>query len=64
MSVTIRILMVLKSVSILYRVFLVEQHRGFAFVEFELQEDAAAAIDNMVSKYHRTNNVEDFISFS
>lgn len=25
-----------------------EKHRGFAFVEFELAEDAAAAIDNMV----------------
>ena len=25
-----------------------EKHRGFAFVEFELPEDAAAAIDNMV----------------
>jgi len=27
----------------------VEKHRGFAFVEFELAEDAAAAIDNMVN---------------
>lgn len=27
-----------------------EKHRGFAFVEFELAEDAAAAIDNMVWK--------------
>jgi RNA recognition motif-containing protein len=26
-----------------------QQHRGFAFVEFEANEDAAAAIDNMVS---------------
>lgn len=25
-----------------------EKHRGFAFVEFENAEDAAAAIDNMV----------------
>lgn len=24
-----------------------EKHRGFAFIEFELAEDAAAAIDNM-----------------
>lgn len=27
-----------------------EKHRGFAFIEFETAEDAAAAIDNMVSK--------------
>ena len=27
-----------------------EKHRGFAFVEYELQEDAQAAIDNMVSE--------------
>ena len=26
-----------------------EKHRGFAFVEFELAEDAAAAIDNLAS---------------
>lgn len=25
-----------------------EKHRGFAFIEFELPEDAVAAIDNMV----------------
>lgn len=25
-----------------------EKHRGFAFIEFELPEDAAGAIDNMV----------------
>jgi len=25
-----------------------EKHRGFAFIEFETAEDAAAAIDNMV----------------
>lgn len=25
-----------------------EKHRGFAFIEFDLPEDAAAAIDNMV----------------
>lgn len=25
-----------------------EKHRGFAFIEFEAAEDAAAAIDNMV----------------
>lgn len=27
-----------------------EKHRGFAFIEFELSEDALAAIDNMVNK--------------
>ena len=27
-----------------------EKHRGFAFIDFELPEDAQAAIDNMVSK--------------
>ena len=27
-----------------------EKHRGFAFIEFELPEDALAAIDNMVSR--------------
>ena len=26
-----------------------EKHRGFAFVEFELAEDAAAAVDNLAS---------------
>lgn len=26
-----------------------EKHRGFAFIEFEFAEDAAAAIDNMVN---------------
>ena len=28
-----------------------EKHRGFAFIEFELPEDALAAIDNMVSRH-------------
>lgn len=28
-----------------------EKHRGFAFIEFELPEDAVAAIDNMVRGY-------------
>lgn len=27
-----------------------QKHRGFAFIEYETAEDAAAAIDNMVSK--------------
>lgn len=26
-----------------------QRHRGFAFIEYEVAEDAAAAIDNMVS---------------
>lgn len=26
-----------------------QKHRGFAFIEYETAEDAAAAIDNMVS---------------
>lgn len=29
-----------------------EKHRGFAFIEFESAEDAAAAIDNMVNKFY------------
>jgi len=29
----------------------IEKHRGFAFVEFELAEDAAAAIDNLASPF-------------
>lgn len=28
-----------------------QKHRGFAFVEYETAEDAAAAIDNMVSYF-------------
>ena len=28
-----------------------EKHRGFAFIDYELPEDAQAAIDNMVSAY-------------
>lgn len=31
-----------------------EKHRGFAFIEFEAAEDAAAAIDNMVRTYTDT----------
>ena len=31
-----------------------EKHRGFAFIEFESAEDAAASIDNMVS-LHKIN---------
>ena len=27
-----------------------EKHRGFAFIEYEVPEDCAAAIDNMVSE--------------
>lgn len=29
--------------------FSTQKHRGFAFVEFETADDAAAAIDNMVN---------------
>lgn len=32
-----------------------EKHRGFAFVEFESAEDAAAAIDNMVSMLYKSS---------
>jgi len=35
-----------------------EKHRGFAFVEFESAEDAAAAIDNMV-RIWRLNSTHD-----
>ena len=34
-----------------------EKHRGFAFVEFELQEDAKAAIENMVSSSSSLTNI-------
>ena len=44
-----------------------EKHRGFAFIEFELAEDAAAAIDNMVYLYAHIsffyNSVISFINF-
>lgn len=33
-----------------------EKHRGFAFIEFENAEDAAAAIDNMVIQYMYFNH--------
>lgn len=36
-----------------------EKHRGFAFIEFEMAEDAAAAIDNMV---YLLNNIFSIIS--
>ena len=39
-----------------------EKHRGFAFVEFELPEDAKAAIDNMVRFFfHKRSNKELFL---
>lgn len=38
--------------------FLLEKHRGFAFVEFEEVEDAMSAIDNMVSYiFIRSNEI-------
>lgn len=41
--------MLIYTMLLLYVLYSLDKHRGFAFVEFELQEDAAAAIDNMVS---------------
>lgn len=35
-----------------------QKHRGFAFVEFETAEDAAAAIDNMVKNIEKGRNVD------
>lgn len=37
-----------------------EKHRGFAFIEFESAEDAAAAIDNMVNNKKKVTHL--FIS--
>ena len=36
-----------------------EKHRGFAFVEFELPEDAKAAIDNMVIQNYYVHSILD-----
>lgn len=39
-----------------------EKHRGFAFIEFECAEDAAAAIDNMVrSKFKPTSSNYQYV---
>ncbi|XP_055466919.1 peptidyl-prolyl cis-trans isomerase E [Psammomys obesus] len=42
-----------------------EKHRGFAFVEFELAEDAAAAIDNMSHKDNQSScqRLKDRLNF-
>lgn len=32
-----------------------QRHRGFAFIEYETAEDAAAAIDNMVNTFYEHN---------
>jgi len=37
------------------------KHRGFAFIEYELAEDAAAAIDNMVHAGNTDVWVHDFL---
>lgn len=37
-----------------------QKHRGFAFVEFETAEDAAAAIDNMVNFKAKRNEFQSF----
>lgn len=40
-----------------------EKHRGFAFIEFENAEDAAAAIDNMVRFSKIYSNMYLFLYF-
>lgn len=37
-----------------------QKHRGFAFVEFETAEDAAAVIDNMVNIGRNFFDVQEF----
>lgn len=38
-----------------------QKHRGFAFVEFETAEDAAAAIDNMVRNSKNSKFIQFFL---
>lgn len=41
-----------------------QAHRGFAFVEYETAEDAAAAIDNMVIHSQFPHQKNEFLIFS
>jgi len=38
-----------------------QRHRGFAFIEYEQSEDAAAAIDNMVGEFKQDDTYIDVL---
>jgi len=40
-----------------------QRHRGFAFIEYEQSEDAAAAIDNMVGEIKQDDTYIDVLQF-
>jgi len=41
-----------------------QRHRGFAFIEYEQSEDAAAAIDNMVGEIKQDDTYIDVLQSS